>query len=254
MTIVLLHGFFGGPEDWSSVVARFPEATHVVAPNLSVVATRQDIVDGRSFGEWLCKGLRAKTTGPLIIAGYSLGGRLAAQAILADPELFSAALLVSAHPGLSDGDQMARDERKQHDGLWADRMRKQPWAETWTAWNAQPVLKPGSRHLGLPPREVGASDGLREARREAWARAMDVWSLAGQPDLRTGLSQWAKTHELALMTGAEDSKFTELTTAWAAQSPQIRHRTVLGAGHRVLLEASEDVAAEIMRFAGPKDL
>ncbi len=254
MTVVLLHGFFGGPEDWSSVVAHFPDATHVVAPNLSVVATRQDIVDGPSFGEWLSKGLRAKTSGPLVIAGYSLGGRLAAQTILADPELFSAALLISSHPGFDDADQLARTERKEQDRVWSDQMRRQPWPMTWAAWNAQPTLKAGSRHFGVPMQKATPADGLRETRREAWARAMEVWSLATQKDLRAGLAGWAKTHELVMMTGAEDAKFTELASAWATKVPQLRHRTVLGAGHRVLQEASEDVAAEIMRFAGAMDL
>lgn len=84
---------------------------------------------------------------------------------------------------------------------------------------------------------------------------MEIWSLANQADLARSLVEWSKLSQhdrsprLSVMTGNEDSKFTELTTQWVSGQRNIRHRTVLGAGHRVLREAPDDVASEIALLA-----
>jgi 2-succinyl-6-hydroxy-2,4-cyclohexadiene-1-carboxylate synthase len=197
---------------------------------------------------------------PVMIAGYSMGARLAAACVLAEPDLYRSALLISVNPGLDEADEQGRESRLLFDRQWAQRMRRNPWEETWSAWNQQPVLKPGSRAMRLKEmngRQGKISRGL-EGRREAWARAIELWSLGRQPDMRASLLEWSagtstQTRPLTIMTGTEDVKFTELTLAWLkpqafsaiSAPPSVRHRHALGAGHRVLQEAPEDIAAEI---------
>ena len=56
---------------------------------------------------------------------------------------------------------------------------------------------------------------------------------------------------MTLLTGTDDTKFTQSTTQWLASLPSddvpatVRHRLVFGAGHRILNESPEDVASEI---------
>lgn len=258
MILIALHGFFGVPDDWQVVVEKHQDL-ETVTPDLSVWATRKEVTDFESFARSLNRSVRllsGERSEPVMIAGYSLGARLASACVLADPELYRAALLVSVNPGFLDSDVEGKKSRFEFDQAWAERMRKSPWSETWKAWNEQSVLKPGSRairHAEIVGREEKISRSL-EGRREAWARAMEIWSLGRQPDQRQGLLNWsmsggAMKRPLTVMTGTEDSKFTELTKAWlepaASSGGPIRHRLVLGAGHRVLTEAPEDVASEI---------
>lgn len=258
MILIALHGFFGVPSDWDGVGEKHQEL-EIVTPDLSVWATRKEVTDFESFARSMNRSVRmlsGERSEPVMIAGYSLGARLASACILADPELYRAALLVSVNPGLANADRTGRESRLDFDRVWAERMRKNPWAETWKAWNEQAVLKPGSRairHTEIVGREDKISRSL-EGRREAWARAMEIWSLGHQPDQRQALLEWsmasgALQRPLTVMTGTEDSKFTELTRSWlgpaASGGGPVRHRLVLGAGHRVLSEASEDVASEI---------
>lgn len=278
MIVVALHGFFGTPDDWSASFDKISDGVEldIVSPDLAVWATRSGVIDFETFAASFNRSVRLlaeKNQQPVVIAGYSLGARLAAHCVLDEPDLYQAALLISMNPGLPQNDLEARRQRVAFDNQWSDRMRREPWANTWTAWNEQSVLKPGSRGLLRSGQtadewaEAQAELSRRlEGRREAWARAMEIWSLGHQQDLRTELLEWtSEGHRLTLMTGTDDTKFTELTTAWLASpaaggighddgavNPEtVRHRLVLGAGHRILNESPEDVASEITALFNP---
>jgi 2-succinyl-6-hydroxy-2,4-cyclohexadiene-1-carboxylate synthase len=250
MILIGLHGFFGIPSDWKKIGEILK--LDVVTPDLSIWATRAEVTDFQTFAKSMNRSvqiLSEERNEPIMIVGYSMGARLAAACVLAAPELYKAALFVSMNPGLADDDSAARDARAKFDKLWAARMRLDPWEETWRKWNNQDVLKPGSRTVLKSADVTRLSEISRtlEGRREAWARAMEIWSLAKQPDNRKSLIEWAQAgRPTTVMTGTEDVKFTELTTAWVKDSADsIRHRLSLSTGHRVLTEAPEDVASEI---------
>ena len=250
MILIGLHGFFGIPSDWKKIGEILN--LDIVTPDLSIWATRAEVTDFQSFAKSMNRSVQVlseERQEPVMIVGYSMGARLAAACVLAAPELYKAALLISMNPGLSDEDSVARDARAKFDQLWAARMRLDSWEETWRRWNEQEVLRPGSRTVLKSADVTRLSEISRtlEGRREAWARAMEIWSLAKQPDYRRSLTEWAKSgRPTTVMTGTEDVKFTELTTAWVNDSADsIRHRLSLSSGHRVLTEAPEDVASEI---------
>ncbi len=265
MIVVALHGFFGAPDDWRSALKTLkPDSVDLVTPDIAVWATRAGITDFETFSASLNRSVRLlceECNEPVIIAGYSLGARLAAYCMLDEPDLYQAGLFISMNPGIKAGDFQARRDRVAFDSTWSERMRRDPWEKTWKAWNEQEVLKPGSRapkreemRLVTSESEVDdEADKMRRlsGRREAWARAMDIWTLGLQADLRKDLVDWAQEEEgrkITLMTGTEDTKFTGVTSDWLRDHnvpESIRHRTVLGAGHRVLFEAPEDVVSEL---------
>jgi 2-succinyl-6-hydroxy-2,4-cyclohexadiene-1-carboxylate synthase len=268
MIVVALHGFFGTPDDWFGPLANLdPEGEHeILVPDLGVWATRAEITDFDTFSASFNRSVRSlmeKRGEPVMIVGYSLGARLAAHCVLDEPDLYRAALLVSMNPGLPQADLEARRQRVEGDTQWAERMRREPWESTWMSWNEQSALRPGTRSLrksGDHKHHLEERGRIVEGRREAWARAMEIWSLGHQADLRADLLEWAADdgHRLTVMTGTDDSKFTELTTKWVAQgiamaglpAETIRHRLVLGAGHRLLLESPEDVVSEVSTLLG----
>lgn len=258
MIVVALHGFFGAPDDWKNALkALAPRFTiDLITPDIAVWATRAGITDFETFSATFNRSVRllSEERGePVIIAGYSLGARLAAYCILDEPELYRSALLISMNPGIKAGDFQARRDRVAFDSAWSDRMRRDPWESTWKAWNEQAVLKPGSRSSPNVVESPEETQRLRRlsGHREAWARAMDIWTLGLQADLRRDLADWVRDdrdRKVTLMTGTEDTKFTEITNEWIQDGETaelLRHRTVLGAGHRVLSEAPQDVASEL---------
>ena len=272
MIVVALHGFFGSPDDWRSLlVAQEEEAgIDLVTPDLAVWATRSGITDFETFAATLNRSVRmlSEERGePVIIAGYSMGARLAAYCLLDEPDLYQSALFISMNPGIKAGDFQARRDRVALDSVWSERMRREPWENTWKSWNNQTVLKPGS--LAAKPSEmklVSADSDFAErlaeneakerklaGRREAWARAMDIWTLGLQTDLRRDLVEWAKEEDgrrMTIMTGADDTKFTELTTEWLAGAvvDSVQHVQVPGAGHRVLTETPAAVVSELLKL------
>jgi 2-succinyl-6-hydroxy-2,4-cyclohexadiene-1-carboxylate synthase len=196
--VLALHGFLGLAADWSLI------------PTLPVRAL--DLWPHARRGTSWCAAVVNKP----ILLGYSMGGRLAMQAAVAEPERWSGAVFVSAHPGLVSG----RAERLNADQAWAERFRCDPWFELMRDWNAQAVLASG---VTLERREADFD-------REALACAMDVWSLGRQEDLRTRLV--GLPFPVLYVTGERDEKFTALIGDLRLPNSQ-KHVVIAGAGHRV---------------------
>lgn len=212
--IHFLHGNVGMAEDWQFLENTFASETRAV--DLWRFLEEKDVTLEKA-GERL---VAESAPGDFLI-GYSMGGRIALHALLAAPNHWAGALIISAHPGLKTAE---RAERISQDAAWAKRARNHDWPDFLKQWNEQNVLDSRA--------DLAWGNRLfLESRREAVARSFEQWSLGRQEDLREPLSKLARP--VLWMNGENDAKFSALGREMAALSPTITHQVVANAGHRV---------------------
>lgn len=191
MVITCLHGFLGSPRDWNFLR---DAGFEIETPPLDAIPDHGDI-----------------------LLGYSLGGRLALQTLLAGAN-YKRAILVST--GLGIEDESARAARRASDEAWAHRFESEDFETVMAAWNAQPVL---------------AGPALPRTRDDYDPRALREWSSGALPPVTSRL------HELTIPTlwiaGARDTKYVAEAHRGASLA---RGRVVVvnDAGHRVPWEAT----------------
>lgn len=215
-TVVAIPGFLGVPDDWKNVVP----GVHVPALQ---IAPYHDWA--RQLNTWA-----TSLPGPRILAGYSLGGRLALHALIDSPTLWDAAVIVSAHPGLSDEQDKA--ERFQSDLEWAELFRTMPWEPLMTKWNSKGALKSSP----------GLSREESDYNREDLARMLDVWSLGRQDNLIKKIGDL--DIPILWMVGERDTTFRQIAETIKFKHLNSRVVIVAEAGHRLLHEAPEIIIKE----------
>ena len=229
-----LHGFLGQASDWDPFLEAlgrmgFPE---VRRPDLfSHPPDDRDLVQ---WGAAFAREVEAADPDPVVV-GYSLGGRLALHACLARPGLWKAAVLVSAHPGLSNADERAA--RLEHDAAWARRFETEAWAPLMRAWNGQAVF--GTRGPSLEQPEAAWS-------RAALAGALRTWSLGAQKNLLSSLG--SLSFPVLWLAGAQDHRFARLGAAAVQHLPAGTLHIVEGSAHRVPWEAPGSFLRQVERF------
>lgn len=254
MIIHALHGAVGAPSDWDGLSAALadtatvrpvdlharvaPFATFARAFNLEAAqedeAVRSSCADGDPGS-----GARAAR----LLLGYSLGGRLALHALVAEgAAVWRGAVIVSAHPGLPAADAAGRRTRLAGDLAWSRRAAAGSWDAFLEAWNAQPVFAGGA-----PPADRRPLERIRDR----VAASFDTWSLARQDDLlAAGLA--AVDVPVLWITGERDPRFTALAREACRRIPSAEHVVVPGAGHRVPWEAADAFARAIRWFASAR--
>ena len=231
--IYALHGNLGSVDDWQPGQG-FDFGEPLVAIDLWKQVKRSSGLQG-SDCEWAPKVFGEEKS---LLLGYSLGGRLALHAMLAAPQRWAGAVIVSAHPGLrNERERLAREES---DRAWAERALHSDWEIFLGEWNAQPVFG-GAPDSDVLPRQRGL-----KARRVEIAKAFRVWSLGRQQYLGEQLA--VCTVPVLWITGACDEKFSQLGAAMAGVMPESEHLAITGCGHRVLDEAPGDLCAAIRDF------
>ncbi|MCM2323030.1 MAG: alpha/beta fold hydrolase [Oligoflexia bacterium] len=224
--VFLLHGFLGLPGDWDQVPWPLPPAGTALQP----VPLLEEPVPA-SPEEWarrFCARVLAETLPGQrhVLLGYSMGGRLAMHALLEAPELFEAAVFVSASPGLATAAE--RETRLYGDEAWALRFEKDEWGMLLRDWDAQPIF-------------AGGRDGRLERREEAFRRerlaaCLRNWSVARQENLLPRLSALAVPQ--LWVAGERDRRYAGLLRE-AAAATRGRFELVAEAGHRVPWERPE---------------
>ncbi|MDO9073986.1 MAG: alpha/beta fold hydrolase [Rubrivivax sp.] len=238
--LVLLHGFLGTPAAWDAVLAALPDHGEVWCPWLPGHGPAPP--GPGSFDEaaqWLADAVPAGA----VLAGYSMGARLALAATLRRPGAARATLLVGGHVGLATPSERA--ERAALDARRAAALRDGDLAAFVDGWQAQPLF---ATQLALPAAAQAAQRAARMAhdpRALAWA--FEVAGLAQMPDLRPALA--VTRQRVCFTTGALDTRFGTLAAA-LVRPPWVDHRVVPDAGHNLLLEAPAAVAQLLRVLTG----
>jgi len=187
VVITCLHGFLGNPHDWDFLR---DAGFEIETPPLDAIPDHGDI-----------------------LLAYSLGGRLALQALLAGAD-YKRAILVSTGLGI-EGERL-RTARRASDEAWAQRFESEDFEAVIADWNAQPVL---------------AGPALARTRDDYDPRALRDWSSGTLPPVA------ARLHELTIPTiwiaGARDTKYVAEAHRAASIAPNARVAIVENAGHRV---------------------
>jgi 2-succinyl-6-hydroxy-2,4-cyclohexadiene-1-carboxylate synthase len=232
--VVLLHGFTQTRQSWRRTVAALGGRYRALVPDLpghGQAAARRPA----SFAACTAY-VRALADGPFVLAGYSMGGRVALHAALALTGLVERLVLVGASPGLADPGERAA--RREADEALARRIEEIGIEAFATEWGAQPLF------AGQDARVAAAAHADR-------LRNTPSGLAAALRGLGTGVMRplWDRLPELAipvtLVVGERDEKFRAIAERMATAIPDCRVEVVAGAGHAVQLERPEAVAAAI---------
>jgi 2-succinyl-6-hydroxy-2,4-cyclohexadiene-1-carboxylate synthase len=239
-----LHGAVGRSADWSAFALSMRQDLDLY-PDLSSTVGEVRRIDLwrfldccpmslEKFGSTLAGEISRIDPEPILVA-YSMGGRLALHALLAQPKMWKGAVIISAHPGLSDESQKVA--RRQQDAEWSALALKGEWADFLEQWNAQGVL------VG----DADMPDRLAlKTRRASVARSFVDWSLGAQQNL-TERFQEIECPVLWL-TGENDTKFTDLAKESVSLIPDAEHGILPNCGHRVPWEQPEAFSAICQNF------
>jgi 2-succinyl-6-hydroxy-2,4-cyclohexadiene-1-carboxylate synthase len=236
--LLLLHGFLGTPGAWDAVLAALPRHGPVWCPWLP---GHGPAPPGPPTWDEAAQALADSLPAGAVLAGYSLGGRLALAAALRRPGRVRATHLVGGHVGLADDSERA--ERIALDAGRAAALRSGDLPAFVAAWEALPLF---ASQRALPEALASKQRAGRTAHDpQALAWSFDVAGLARMPDLRPAVA--AARQPLRFLTGALDLRFSALAAS-LARPPWVTHRSVAGAGHNLLLEAPAAVAASLIDF------
>ena len=193
-----------------------------------------------SFGDWreqFYEKVEEQTKGePSLLLGYSMGGRLAMNACVHRPSLWSGVIAVGADPGLISDD--ARSKQLQKDLEWARRFRTEDIQELLNEWDSLPVFCGRSN---CASREISELDS------EKISRFFDVFSKARQGNMLPMLRK-LKTPPLLYISGCDDLKYTKIGQDLAAHCMPVRHQIIPNAGHRVPWESQDAFISEVSVF------
>ena len=220
--LLLLHGFTATGRSWDPVrrlldAQRYPD---VLAPDLRARSIPEQVEQLRQHE-------------PYVVAGYSMGGRIALHLALAQPDLVRRLVLISTTAGIEDPNERA--ERRSADERLADEIEREGVEAFADRWSRGPLF------ADQPP-EVAAA--AREDR-----LGYDAATLAATlRGLGTGVMPplWHRLGELTMPTvvlaGARDAKFRAIGERLATELPDAELRVIDGAGHALHLERPDAVA------------
>ncbi|MBC1419998.1 2-succinyl-6-hydroxy-2,4-cyclohexadiene-1-carboxylate synthase [Listeria fleischmannii] len=177
-----------------------------------------------------------------ILAGYSMGARLAMSQVMQNQNRFSGLVMISGSPGLQTGPE--RLNRRARDAELAQFIKEKGLTEFVSHWENLPLFA-SQKKLNLEVQE--------RIRRERLSQSESglMHSLAG---VGTGSlpSYWDKLSSLSmpvlLITGELDKKFCDIAQKMADLLPNVTYVCVADAGHAVHLEAPEEVSKIINKW------
>jgi 2-succinyl-6-hydroxy-2,4-cyclohexadiene-1-carboxylate synthase len=237
LRLVLLHGFTQTARSWDPIRAELVRSDvvrdriDILTPDLPGHGSRSDMASDLPTAAVEL----ADRIGNGHLVGYSMGGRLALHLAILRPEAVRSLVLISSTAGIDDADE--REARRTADHRLAQRIEQIGVEHFIAEWLAQPLF--GTlREASSAYRLENTSEGLAASLR-----------LAGTGEHRPLWAEISRVETPTLVvTGAQDTKFTELGRRLVATMPNARRITVPDAGHAVHLEHPDTIAHIIVEW------
>ena len=261
--LLLIHGFLGDPSDWTKFQAFKTRRGHhqeVMTVDLAALAMEELALHPNAevtLPQLASRALGAVSAAGAIAAdiiGYSLGGRVALEALAIDSEIrVRRVMLVSAHPGLESLSERAA--RATRDAALADELEaiaQEPsdtrranlaraFLEQWYSQEIFGSLRMSERFSSLFERRVGA---LAHGSARAGARVLRGCSPGTSVPRWDTLSQRASS--IHFIVGADDSRYGLVAKRVAALGAHTD--TIADVGHAVPIEAPQELALAAHAF------
>jgi 2-succinyl-6-hydroxy-2,4-cyclohexadiene-1-carboxylate synthase len=233
--IVLLHGFGGTRRAWDGVLAHLPvERYRPVALDLPGHGEEVDASRPIAFDRCV-ESVLARSPDRFVLAGYSMGGRIALHVALDTPERVERLVLISATAGIEDEQERAR--RRDSDHALADDLERGSFERFIERWRAQPLFEG-------EPAEVSALARADQRRNRPDALAAVLRGI-GTGEMKP---LWSRLGELQMpvtvVVGDRDVRFQQVGRRMVDLIPRAELRVVPGA-HHLPLENPAAVAQAI---------
>ena len=236
--LVLLHGFTQNSACWGPFADRLAARHEVVL--LDAPGHGDSHHDDADLTE--AARLSLEVGGDAIYLGYSMGGRVALHAAMAQPDRVRALVLIGATAGIDDdAERVAR--RRADEALAAE--LAEGLEGFLDRWLAQPVF------ATLPPERQHRSARLRN-RPEGLAASLHNCGTGTQRPLWDDLA--ALNRPTLAIAGGDDEKFTALALRLATGiGPNAATTIIPGAGHSVHLERPAETADAVLAYCAGLD-
>ena len=242
-TIWCLHGAVGAATDWNLFRDSWEQAGYDFR---AVDLWRFLDCCPRSLSD-TALALNAEVSahpGKNLLVAYSMGGRIALHALLADHSPWHRAVIIAAHPGLENEEE--KIARRRQDAEWSVRCHREAWSEFLERWQAQPVLQMASDHA-----QAWLDRRPLHLRCKEISRSFISWSLGAQENL------WPRLGEIPIpvlwLTGERDEKFTSLAQRACPIIPHANSLVIPASGHRLPWEQPEPFSREVLTFFATPD-
>ena len=231
-----IHGNLQTPEVWEPFQVSFKCQGQQFT--LECEDLHQSSAKGfRNWTKAFCQKVETNSSGskPFLL-GYSLGGRLALQACLWKPELWSGVVIIAADTGLTDPEEKQRQLKQ--DQHWGTRFTTEDLQSLFDEWDALPVFT----HIpNQAPRKLSHFEP------EYIQQIFDHFSKGRQENLLPALTKLAEP-PLLYLSGEWDDKYTKIGQHLEQQCPALQHRIISKAGHRVPWENPMDFVKVVQEF------
>jgi 2-succinyl-6-hydroxy-2,4-cyclohexadiene-1-carboxylate synthase len=232
--IVLLHGFTLTGRSWEPVTEALGERYRSLAPDLrghGAASGRRPVTVAACVQD-----VAAAAPARFVLAGYSMGARVAMSLALAHPERVEALVLVGATPGIADAAE--REARAAQDERLAAEIEGSSIEAFAERWARNPLFKgqaPDVAERARADRLRSDPDGLAAALRGLGQGSCEpLWGRLGE--LRM---------PVRLVVGERDARYRKLAERMAAAMPRAELLVVPATRHAVHLEAPAIVAQAI---------
>lgn len=226
MTLFALSGFLGLPSDWD-----FFPIDHIHPVDWQQFLSNSMVEWGAEFNQWALSRQNQLN----FLMGYSLGGRLALHALIANPQLWKAAIIVSAHPGLKHPSE--KEMRINNDEIWSHRFLTEDWETLMAGWNGQAVF--ANANFSFDRKEPGYS-------RKCLSQAILNYSLGIQDDLSIKIKSLPMP--ILWMTGSLDTRYCTEGEKLQFSHPLSKFIKIEGSGHRAPWQKQQDFIQCVKNF------
>jgi len=245
--VLVLHGFTGDAESMSCVSDALKDHHRVIRLELIGHGGSDAPDDSAPYAMSACARQIVEAVGALgldrpHLLGYSMGGRAALAAAVANPDRFASLVLVGATAGIAAADQRA--ERVAADEALADRIEREGLERFVDDWMALPIFASQVR-LGRQALARARAQRLRNSER-GLASSLRGMGAGAQSPLYDQLASLG--NRTLLVVGDEDEKFKAIAANLASIMPDASVAILKDAGHAAHLEAPIEFGQVVCDF------